>query len=71
LSLYDGQGTLLNFNNDWRDTQEAEIIATGIPPTNDFESALISLLPPGNFTAIVAGLNSAIGVGLVEIYNLQ
>ena len=35
LELHDSNGTLLTSNDNWRDTQEAEIIATTIPPTND------------------------------------
>lgn len=62
-------------NNNWRDTQEVEIQATGIPPTNDFESAILVTLAPGSYTAIVRG-NGATpaarsGVGLVEIYDLD
>src|SRR5207244_2723791 len=71
LGLYDSQGTLLRGNDDWRQNQEAEIQATGIPPTNNFESALIEILSPGSYTAIVAGYAGGIGVGLVEVYNLQ
>jgi FG-GAP-like repeat len=71
LGLYDSQGTLLRGNDDWRQNQEAEIQATGIPPTNNLESALIAILRPGNYTAIVGGFNEATGVGLVEAYNLQ
>jgi hypothetical protein len=58
-------------NNNWRDTQEAEITATGIPPTNDFESAIDATLTPGNYTAIVSGKNNTTGVALVEIYDLD
>lgn len=71
LGLYDNQGTLLLSNNNWRDNQEAEIQATGLAPTNDFESAVIAIVPPGNYTAIVAGNNGDTGISLVEIYNLQ
>lgn len=71
LGLYDGQGMLIRFNDDWRQNQESEIQATGIPPTHNLESAVFEILPPGNYTAIVAGLNGATGVGLVEVYNLQ
>jgi hypothetical protein len=71
LELYDGNGGLIASNYDWRDTQEAEIIATGIPPTSDLESAIVRDLSPGNYTAIVHGVNNATGVALVEIYNLK
>ena len=58
-------------NNNWRDTQEAEIIATGIPPTNDLESAILATLDPGAYTAIVRGNGNTSGVALVEIYDLD
>lgn len=71
LELYDGNGGRVAINYDWRDTQEAEIIATGIPPANDLESAIVRDLSPGNYTAIVHGFNNTTGVALVEIYNLN
>jgi hypothetical protein len=58
-------------NNNWRDTQEAEIQATGIPPTNNFESAISATLAPGSYTAIVKGNNNTSGAALVEVYDLQ
>ena len=58
-------------NNDWRDTQEAEIQNTGIPPTNDLEPAIVATLAPGAYTAIVSGRNGTSGVALVEIYDLN
>ena len=53
------------------DAQEAEIQATNIPPSDDRESAIVATLNPGAYTAILAGKNSATGVGLVEIYDLD
>ena len=71
LELYDGNGQLIAINNDWRDTQEAEIIATGIPPTNDLESAIVQNFTAGNYTAIVRGAGDTTGIAVVEIYNLN
>ena len=71
LELRDGNGGLLDSNNDWRSHHEAEIIATGIAPTNDLESAIIANLPPANYTAVVRGVNNTTGVGLVEVYALN
>jgi hypothetical protein len=66
-----GPGTFATVINDnWRDTQEAEIQATGIPPTNDLESAIVVTLPPGAYTGIVRGKNNTSGVGLIEVYDL-
>ena len=75
LELYDGSGTLIDSNDDWKtrpdgSSQQAEIEATTIPPNNDLESALVETLPPGNYTAVVRGKNIIVGVGMVEVYNL-
>jgi hypothetical protein len=58
-------------NNDWRDTQEAEIQAAGLAPTNDLESAIDATLAPGNYTAIVRGNGPGTGIALVEVYDVQ
>jgi len=73
LELRDGNGAVLASNNNWRSTQEAEIIATGIPPTNDLESAIVTTLPANNaaYTAIVRGLNDTTGIAVVEVYALN
>ncbi len=71
LELRDGNGTLLDRNDNWRSTQQAEIIATTIPPSNDLESAIVRTLPPGAYTAIVSGAGGTTGVALVEVYALQ
>jgi hypothetical protein len=69
-----GPGAFVTITNDnWRDdpVQETLIIASGIAPTNDFESAIDATLPPGTYTAIVRGKNDTLGVGLVEAYDLD
>ncbi len=53
--LHDGNGALIDSNDNWRSDQEAEIILTGLPPSNDLESAIVANLPPANYTAIVRG----------------
>jgi NHL repeat len=70
LELHDGNGALIAFNDNWRSDQEAEIIATTIPPSNDLESAIVRDLTPGSYTAIVRGKNNTTGVALVEVYAL-
>jgi hypothetical protein len=71
LELHDGNGGLLDSNDNWRSNHEAEIMATGLAPTNDLESAIIATLPPANYTAVVRGVNNTTGVGLVEVYALN
>ena len=58
-------------NNDWKDTQQAAIQATGLAPTDDLESAILATLNPGAYTAIVRGKNNTTGVGVVEAYQLN
>ena len=71
LELRNGNGTLLISNNDWQDNpaQAAEISAAGLAPTNTLESAIAATLPPGLYTALLAGLNNGIGNSLVEVYD--
>ena len=71
LELHDVNGTLLAFNDNWKSDQQTEIEATGIPPTDDAESAIVMSLGPGAYTAIESGKNETSGVGLVEVYNLH
>ncbi len=71
LELHDGNGALLVANDNWRTDQQAEIIATTIPPSNDLESAIVRDLVPGNYTAIVRGVNNTTGIAVVEAYGLN
>jgi len=71
LNLHDGSGSLMASNDDWRSDQEQAIIDTGVPPTDDRESAIIATLAAGAYTAIVRGKDGGTGVGLVEVYALQ
>lgn len=71
LELYDSYGTLLAANDNWRSTQESDIQATSIPPTDDREAALVITLNPGAYSTIVQGVNSTSGVALVEVYALN
>jgi hypothetical protein len=71
LELHDGNGSGVASNDNWKDAQQKVIEATGIPPTNDAESAVVATLLPGNYTAVLAGKNGGSGIGLVEVYHLQ
>jgi sugar lactone lactonase YvrE len=70
LELHNAAGALLMSNNNWKDTQQSQIQATGLAPPNDHESAIYAVLPAGNFTAIVSGVGNTTGVALVEVYSL-
>jgi hypothetical protein len=80
LEMYDSTGALIASNNDWQHTiiggiitrdQVAAIRASGHAPGDPSESAIIATLPPGNYTAIVRGVNNTTGVGLVEVYDFD
>ena len=78
LDLHDANGTLAA-NDDWQSTEMGGIInldqvgfiqSTGLAPGNPAESAVIAQLAPGNYTAIVQGVNGGTGIGLIEIYTI-
>lgn len=71
VDLFNGEGALLATNNNWKDSQEEAIRATGAAPSNDAESAIVADLPPGNYTAVVTGVNNGTGTALIEAYYLQ
>jgi hypothetical protein len=71
LELHDANGALIDSNDNWRTTQENEIIATQLAPQDDREAAILRMLPPSSYTAIVRGVGGAVGVALVEAYGLD
>jgi hypothetical protein len=73
LELHGPAGFTTVVNDNWRDdpAQEALIIATGIPPNNNLESAIVATLNPGPYTAVVRGKDNSMGVALVEVYDLS
>ena len=71
LTVFNDQGTQIGQNDNWKDTQQSDIEATTLQPTNDLESAIVATLAKGSYTAIVRGVNSGTGVGLIEVFNVQ
>ena len=71
IELHRGDGSIVMTNDNWKDTQQADIQATGLVPADDKEAALIATLPPGNYTAIVTGKNGGTGVALAEAYDVD
>ena len=76
LEIYNGSGMLMFTNDNWKvdengQSQQAEIEATGLAPLNDKESAILTTLSPGLYTAIVRGVNGTTGDALVEAYRLN
>ena len=71
-ALHDGNGSTRQSNNEWQqDPNAAKIMSLGFAPSDPRESALFDTLSPGNYTAVVQGVNGATGVGLVEVYDLS
>jgi hypothetical protein len=72
LELRDNNGALLMGNNDWQDNpaHAAELTAAGLAPTNQLESGIVLIVPPGAYTVLLKGLNNGTGNGLVEVYDL-
>lgn len=71
LTLVDSQAQTVASNDNWQDTQAAEIIASGLSMTDANEAAVIATLSPGNYTAILEGVGGSTGVALVEVYDLE
>jgi hypothetical protein len=71
LELRDGNGALLVANNDWQDDafQASQLTSAGLAPPNNLESGIVMNLPPGLYTALLAGRNGGTGIGLVEVYD--
>ncbi len=70
VALYQ-DGTLVTSNDDWKDSQQTEIEATGLAPGNELESAILTTLDPGSYTVILQGQDGGTGIGLVEAYDLD
>jgi uncharacterized delta-60 repeat protein len=70
LTLHDANGFLVGSNENWKVFQESEIRSTEAAPTDDREAAILSVLQPGNYTAVVRGQNNTTGIALVEFYAL-
>jgi hypothetical protein len=71
LDLFDGDGNLVASNDNWQDSQAAEIAATGLAPSDPLEAAILLILPRGVYTAVLSPADGvAHGVALAELYKL-
>ena len=68
LEVHDGNGAILAANNNWTDSQQSEIVASLLPPSDNREAAIVARFPAGVYTAILEGNGGTTGVGLLEIY---
>jgi hypothetical protein len=73
LELHNANGTIMISNDNWTDdpVSAAQLTANGLALQNVNESGIFTSLAPGDYTAILAGKNGGMGVGLVEVYNLR
>ncbi len=71
VELHGPSGFATLTNNNWKESQESQIRAAGLAPSNDLEAAIDATLAPGNYTAIVRGNGSGVGVSLVEVYDVN
>lgn len=71
LELHSANGDLITSNDDWKETQQSDIEATGLAPKDDRDSAILMTLAPESYTAIVRGKDGTMGVALVEVYNVS
>jgi hypothetical protein len=70
LELHGSDGSLITVNDNWRDAAWAsELVSLGIAPMDDLESAIIAILLPGQYTAVVRGNNDSSGTAVVEVYD--
>ncbi len=71
LELHSSNGAVLQTNDNWRQSQQAAIQATGLAPTADAEAAILVSLTAGSYTVIERGQSDGTGIGLMEIYDLS
>jgi hypothetical protein len=71
LTLYNGSGQVILSNDNWKDTQQSQIQATGLAPSNNLESAILATISPGNYSVILHGKGGGTGIGLGDVYALQ
>ncbi len=71
LELRDLNGALVASNNDWRDSQAAEVLASSLAPPSDKEPAAVANVTPGAYTAVVRGRHRATGIAVLEVYRLR
>src|SRR5438874_24919 len=71
ITVVNSSNVVVASNDNWKDTQETEIAASGFAPPNDLESAIIATLAPGSYTAVMTGKNGGTGIELVDVYQLD
>jgi len=68
--LYSG-ATPIDSNDDWQSHANAGQVPASLAPTNAKESAILTTLSPGAYTAIVFGVGNTSGVAIVEVFEID
>jgi len=71
LDLFDHTGALIAANDNWKETQQAQIQATGLAPPNNLDAATLITLSPGAYTLFLQGKAMATGIGRTEVYDVD
>ena len=71
IELRRSDGTIVAANNDWQETQQTEIAASGLAPSDDREAAIAAALDPGSYTVLLSGRTNDSGIALVEIFDVD
>lgn len=73
LTLYNGSSTQIATNSGWNNDSALSAVFTSVGafafPAGSLDTALLSSLAPGNYTAQIAGANGSSGVALAELYD--
>lgn len=65
--------TEIGKSDNWRSdaTSAAALTGSQLAPLSDKEPGLVRTLAPGNYTVVVRGAGSQVGVALIEVYDLD
>ncbi len=69
LGLYDSTGALIEENDNWT-SLPPDSVPLELQPSSQLESVIVTSLPPGSYTAVVASADGSTGIGLFELYDL-
>jgi len=71
LEVRNQDGSFVMQNDNWKSDQQQQLESAGLHPSHDLEAAIITTLPPGQYTALVRGKGDASGIGVVQVFFLQ
>ena len=69
LRIYNSGGQQIAYNDNWGDSQYAELQASGLAPSHNLEAAVLLTLTPGSYSAVIDGWGT--GIASVEVYDID